>query len=137
MQALADWAERAAVSSEFPPVEPGMDLGDESSHIRTWFEELSRERTYTVIAGMGGGGAFPNPISWSELQAWAYFNNPTPWEIRALKQMDAAWLAAKNGNKTTGSRNQGRGEYCGGRDIEECAKVYGAALDRVCATCPD
>lgn len=29
------------------------------------------------------------------------------------------------------------GGYCGGRDIEQCRRMFGENLERVCATCPN
>lgn len=35
-------------------------------------------------------------------------------------------------------RSRGIGRYCGGRDLEACRRTFGeAALERICATCPD
>lgn len=34
-------------------------------------------------------------------------------------------------------RRQKVGEYCGGRDLEECRRMFGKVLEEVCATCPD
>jgi hypothetical protein len=51
--------------------------------------ELSGTRT--------SNGFGPNPISFTEMQAWAILNGiaPTPWEIRLLRRLDAATLAIK------------------------------------------
>jgi len=29
------------------------------------------------------------------------------------------------------------GWYCKGHDVQECSKLFGAALSKVCQTCPD
>jgi len=34
-------------------------------------------------------------------------------------------------------RDQPLGGYCGGADLEECRRMFGANLARICATCPD
>ena len=41
------------------------------------------------------------------------------------------------GEKAERGREQAVGEYCKGRDIEECRRVFGDGLPRVCATCPE
>ncbi|NVE18098.1 hypothetical protein HTZ97_16705, partial [Desulfuromonas acetoxidans] len=33
--------------------------------------------------------------------------------------------------------DQDVGEYCKGKDVEECRSMFGDALPRVCATCPN
>lgn len=114
-----------------------MGIGSESEHLCYWFLDLSSGRGYTSAAGMAGVFAYPNRITWSELQAWAFFHDPTRWEISALKRMDAAWMSVKKENKPAENRHQSRGEYCAGRYIEKCEKVHGAALDYICSTCPD
>lgn len=50
-----------------------------------WFRELSR--------GRGSSGFGPNPLSWSDLEAWAarMGRNPAPWEVGALFMLDEAW----------------------------------------------
>ncbi len=56
-----------------------------------WFCELGSGRT----CGMG-----PNPITWEAIQAWAQLtgNSPAPWEVRALRSLDAAYLASTVGD---------------------------------------
>lgn len=54
--------------------------------IWSWFVELSASRTY----GMSG----PNPLSWSEIEAWARLRR---WplsdsHITILRALDRAWL---------------------------------------------
>jgi hypothetical protein len=35
-------------------------------------------------------------------------------------------------------KKQGVGEYCGGKSLKECTKLFGdGTLPRICATCPD
>ena len=35
-------------------------------------------------------------------------------------------------------RNQAVGEYCGGKDLDECKAYFGdGVLPRICETCPD
>jgi hypothetical protein len=34
-------------------------------------------------------------------------------------------------------KEQGIGEHCGGRDLEECKRLFGNRLDKACKTCPN
>lgn len=117
-----------------------------TAHLLEWFADLDASRSYTVIAGLGGATAVPNPIGYQELLAWAQVsgNEPTAWEIRTLRAMDAAWRAAydqrsgSSGKAAAASKqHQGVGEYCKGHYLNECEKNFGKGLARVCATCPD
>lgn len=56
------------------------------AYVWTWFLELHAAR--------GSNGYGPNPIGFVELEAWARLTGrqPTPWEIAALRALDAAWL---------------------------------------------
>jgi len=47
-------------------------------------------------SGRGGNGFGANPLSWSEIKAWAELtgNDLREWETRMLKRMDAARLEA-------------------------------------------
>lgn len=53
------------------------------SHIWGWFAEISAARS-----GNGGG---PNPIAYSEIEAWARLTGrvPEPRDIHAIKLLDA------------------------------------------------
>ena len=46
-----------------------------------------------------------------------------------VKDQPASARAARSG--------QALGEYCRGADVEECRRMFGEGLARVCATCPD
>jgi hypothetical protein len=83
-QGLIDYAveaftapQGAAITAELPPA---------LSHIWVWFCDLSRSWT-----SYGHG---LNPISFSEIDAWARVmqTNPTPWEIGLIRRIDAAVL---------------------------------------------
>lgn len=52
-----------------------------------WFCDLSSGRTM----GMGA-----NPITWEGMVAWCSLtgNRPAPWEVRALKALDSAYLTS-------------------------------------------
>lgn len=58
------------------------------AHLWEWFWELNAARAQ----GFSG----PNPIGYQDIQAWAALTGttPHPWETRALKAMDRAFLAA-------------------------------------------
>jgi len=88
---------------------------------------------------MGAGATIPEPLRFAEIEAWARLldTRPTPWEIKTLLSMDEAWRAAHGGKEATAARrHQGVGDYCKGEHVEGCRKTYGAALERVCSTCP-
>ncbi|MFP1634084.1 hypothetical protein ACLB6G_20330 [Zhengella sp. ZM62] len=65
---------------------PVADVPLEASHVLHWFYELDAAR------GSNGFGA--NPISYPDIAAWRELTGaePLPWEVRALKAMDAAYL---------------------------------------------
>lgn len=76
----------AKVTGHTPPdlIEP--PFPDRASHIWQAFVELHAGRSYS------GGG--PNPLSWSEMLAWATLMGLglKEWEIRAIKALDGVWL---------------------------------------------
>lgn len=64
---------------ELPPLEVAYLWG--------WFCELHAGR---------GGGLGPAPITWEAIASWATLTDrtPQPWEVDAIRQLDAAWLTA-------------------------------------------
>lgn len=58
-----------------------------AAQVWEWFMELATGRT----AGLG-----PNPLTWEGIAAWCDLtgNRPAPWEVRAIKALDLAFLAA-------------------------------------------
>jgi hypothetical protein len=56
-------------------------------HLWEWFQELQTART--------GNGMGMNPITFSEIHAWMQLTARLvhPWEVRALKELDQAYLA--------------------------------------------
>ena len=46
-------------------------------------------------------------------------------------------MGAGAGGKESAVTNQAIGEYCRGKDIEECRKNFGEGLARTCSTCPN
>lgn len=95
---------------------------------------------------MGGGGCTPKPLLYQEITAWAFMtrNNPSSWEVSALRAMDGAWRAEydrKSGNGSQpaadGAQHQGLGDYCNGARVDECRKQFADQLEKVCATCPN
>jgi len=127
-----------ARGKEFPALTPDDGIGCVGAHIVEWFAELTATRGITAIVGMGGGDILPDAINHREIEAWAALsrNDPQPWEIQALRAMDTAYIAARNG-KGHGLQHQEICGYCNGSDIEKCRKQFGAALERVCSTCPE
>lgn len=65
-----------------PPVPPQV------THILEWFFELSSART--------GNGFGPNPLTWTDFDAWARLMNRVvrPWEIEMLRALDRCYLAS-------------------------------------------
>lgn len=56
-------------------------------YLWAWFLDLSAGR----LSGLG-----PCPITWEGMSAWAALtgNQMAPWEVRAIRALDAAYLAA-------------------------------------------
>lgn len=56
------------------------------AHLVDWFWELDNSRQ--------GNGSGPNPLAWSDIEAWTRLMGitPEPWELRALQQMDHVQL---------------------------------------------
>jgi hypothetical protein len=121
------------------------DVNPVTAHLLNWFNDINSDRTFTIIAGMGGGASIPNAISYQDLAAWASMtgHKPARWEIEALRAMDAAWRAAYQPSGGTGKnpvaekQHQAVGEYCNGKHLEECSKQFGNNLERACSTCPN
>jgi hypothetical protein len=65
----------------------GPPLPPEIEHVWRWFDDLQSAR--------GNSGFGLNPLSYSELQAWATMTHcaPTPFEVRLLKDLDLLYLA--------------------------------------------
>lgn len=63
------------------------DIPAALAHLWEWFCELSGARS-----GNGGG---PNPISYSEVMAWALLTGraPAPQDVRAIMALDAVFFA--------------------------------------------
>ena len=70
-------------------------LPEEAQYLWEWFAELSNSRQ--------SGGFGPNPISHLDMQAWASLKRLTlePFEVDALRAIDAVYLAASNKKKPT------------------------------------
>jgi hypothetical protein len=56
------------------------------NHVWTWFWELHSARS--------SGGMGPGPITYRDIQAWSEMtrNEPTPWEVQALRAMDRVYM---------------------------------------------
>lgn len=68
-------AKREIEEPEIPPA---------GFHILEWF--------WTLDAGRGSNGFGANPISYSDILAWAALSGaePEPWEVGAIKALDMA-----------------------------------------------
>lgn len=69
-----------------PPELGGVpDLPEAAAHVLHWYYDLAGTRTI---------GMALNPISYTEIQAWCNMtgNRPAPWEVLAIRQIDAAFL---------------------------------------------
>lgn len=64
-----------------------MPFPEGAAHVWGWFLELGSGRT---------GGFGPNPLTWEGIAAWCHLtgNQLAPWELRAIKALDAAFLTA-------------------------------------------
>lgn len=68
-------------------LEDGPALPDEAAYLWGWYCELAAARN--------SNGFGPVPLSFAEIDAWARLNARVlhPFELRALRALDAAWLA--------------------------------------------
>ena len=69
-----------------PPELDLPDLPDPVAHVWEWFADLHRAR--------GSNGFGPNPLTYSEMAAWARLTgaDPGPWEVALLKHLDGVYL---------------------------------------------
>ncbi len=69
----------------------GPDCPDAVAHLWLWFLELHGARSYHQHG--------PNPLTYQDIAAWAALTaaQPTPWEVAALKALDAKWLEVFHG----------------------------------------
>ena len=51
---------------------------------------------YELNAGRSFNFAGPNPIAYTEIQAWCALSGVDlgPWHVRAVKQLDGLWMTA-------------------------------------------
>lgn len=64
-------------------------------YLVNWFWELDSGRTYGfALPGQKAGFAMVNPLAYSDIKAWADMSQIRiqPWELRAIKSMDAERL---------------------------------------------
>jgi len=73
------------------PVTKPPSIPDGGQHIWRAFREISRAR--------GGNGFGPNPLAWTEIDAWARLTGTLlePWEVRAIREIDDVILAESTG----------------------------------------
>jgi hypothetical protein len=67
---------------------PASDPPELAEHVWSWFWELSDAR--------GSNGFGLNPIAFSDIAAWSAMTGaePSEWEVRAIREMDRAFLTA-------------------------------------------
>jgi hypothetical protein len=74
------------VTGRTPPdlIEP--PFPDRTAHIWQAFVDLHSGRSYSANG--------PNPLTWSDMQAWAALMglDLKEWEIRVIKALDGVWL---------------------------------------------
>jgi hypothetical protein len=93
---LAKRGDRDALALLRAPLYP-----ERCSHLIGWFFELHGRRS------MGQYG--PAPLSWADLYAWACLTGrkPTPWELRVLGRIDAAYFATLNARNQQADKKAG------------------------------
>jgi hypothetical protein len=66
------------------------EMPSELGYIWVWFLELD--------AGRGGNGFGLNPLSYTEIQAWAYLKRVVlaAWEVEVIKLIDSARIRVSN-----------------------------------------
>lgn len=112
------------------------------AHVWRWFLELCRTRgkSAIVMSSMAGSQVINEPaaIAHTEIAAWAMLTGrrPSPWDVQQIGYMDSAYLRAYGNGQGQVKEGQGIGEYCQGRDLEQCRKNFGDNLERICSTCP-
>lgn len=79
-------SKRAHLKQAGVPV-PTITIPSAAAHVFEWFCDLSDAR--------GGNGFSLNPVSYAEIAAWSALTGarPSPWEIKAIRAMDAAYLS--------------------------------------------
>lgn len=95
--------QRAKRGQPPPPELVGPDLPAAGEHVWEWFADLSAAR--------GSSGFGPAPITYSEIAAWAQLTGetPLPWEVKAIKALDAEFLLSASTDKpppSTGGKQQ-------------------------------
>ena len=72
---------------------PSISVSIQARHVLQWFMDLHSSR--------GNNGFGYNPITYTDIAHWASLigADPQPWEVRAIRLMDSAFLeeAAKHG----------------------------------------
>lgn len=65
------------------------------AHVVLWFNEIALGRQFSM--------AGPLPLSYQEIEAWGRLNGRRllPWEVRAIKKLDRAWLEIPDPSKPT------------------------------------
>jgi hypothetical protein len=63
------------------------ELPEPVKHVWEWWYELHNARS--------AGGMGQSPITYLDIQAWAKMSRqePTPWEVQALREMDKVYMS--------------------------------------------
>jgi len=90
------WEQLKRQGVQPPESEELPDLPDLGAHVWDWFCELHAGRS----CGMTGA----DPITWEAIDAWARRTDrdPMPWEVTAIKQIDAAWIGVQMEQRRNG-----------------------------------
>lgn len=68
------------------------EFPDVASHVWSYFLSIHQGRSY----GISG----PNPVSYQDIEAWSRLTGwtLTPWELSAVKKLDAVFLSKREEN---------------------------------------
>jgi hypothetical protein len=80
------WRQMGGGEADRPAELEEPEVPDGAEYLMGWFFDLARSR--------GNNGFSASPISYAEMAAWAQLTHtePQPWEVAAIREMDAAFL---------------------------------------------
>ena len=75
-----------------PPGLDGPECPPAAAYLWQWYMEIAAAR--------GGSGFGPNPLSFTEIEAWSRLtgNRPGPWETGTLRAFDDAFFRIREEN---------------------------------------
>lgn len=70
-----------------------------AAYLWEWYQELNGSRQVGMAA---------NPLTYTEIQAWAAMTGrkPDPWEVEQLKTLDLAWLEIVSDTRSKAAERQ-------------------------------